>query len=69
MKCKHGSSAPNAINSLPESQGKPGRHKCAACCYDAGYRAGMANVASIIHDARVTHARKSTAARKAVGHG
>lgn len=28
------------MNSIPADQGGVGRHKCAACAYEAGYKAG-----------------------------
>jgi hypothetical protein len=31
----------SAFQSLPESQGGPGRHKCAACAYGKGYQDGF----------------------------
>lgn len=30
-----------AFETLPDSQGGPGRHKCAACAYDKGHRDGL----------------------------
>lgn len=33
--------SPRLLSSLPYSQAHPGRHKCAACAYEAGYRAGF----------------------------
>lgn len=41
--CKHNNVAPmKVINSLPESQGNPGRHQCTICAYSEGYTAGLA---------------------------
>ena len=30
----------DVMNSIPADQGGVGRHKCAACAYEAGYEAG-----------------------------
>jgi hypothetical protein len=39
--CKHNKSAPkDLLESLPESQGKTGRHKCVVCAYQAGIEEG-----------------------------
>ena len=38
-KKKH-SSLEEKMSSLPTDQGGVGRHKCAACAYEAGYQAG-----------------------------
>jgi hypothetical protein len=39
--CKHGKSAPkDLLESLPENQGKTGRHKCVVCAYQAGIKEG-----------------------------
>ena len=41
MACKKNHSGMEAImTSLPTDQGGVGRHKCAACAYEAGYQAG-----------------------------
>ncbi len=41
MACKKNhSNLETIMASLPTDQGGVGRHKCAACAYDAGYRAG-----------------------------
>lgn len=41
MACKiNHSNLETIMLSLPTDQGGVGRHKCAACAYEAGYRAG-----------------------------
>ena len=41
MACnKDHSSLAGIMNILPTDQGGVGRHKCAACAYNAGYKAG-----------------------------
>lgn len=41
MSCKKNHSNLEVImSSLPTDQGGVGRHKCAACAYEAGYQAG-----------------------------
>lgn len=41
MSCqKDHSKIQHLMRELPEDQGGVGRHKCAACAYDAGYIAG-----------------------------
>ena len=43
MACKKDHSAiQNIMSTLPVDQGGKGRHKCAACAYEQGYRDGMA---------------------------
>jgi len=40
-RCKHGKTVSDElIESLPENQGGPGRHKCVVCAYKAGINAG-----------------------------
>lgn len=40
-RCRHDKKAPqDLILDLPENQGGAGRHKCAVCAYDAGFKAG-----------------------------
>jgi hypothetical protein len=40
--CKHGSGAPkDVLESLPDYQGKTGRHKCVVCAYQAGIEEGF----------------------------
>lgn len=40
--CKHDKQAPkDVLRALPESQAGEGRHKCAVCAYDAGYKDGL----------------------------
>lgn len=31
----------DGFNSLPHDQGGYGRHKCAGCAYEAGYKSGL----------------------------
>lgn len=41
MACKiNHSKLESIMSSLPTDQGGVGRHKCAACAYEAGYQAG-----------------------------
>lgn len=41
MACKKNhSNLESIMSSLPTDQGGVGRHRCAACAYEAGYRAG-----------------------------
>lgn len=41
MACKKNhSELSNIMNNLPYDQGGVGRHKCAACAYEKGYKAG-----------------------------
>ena len=43
MACnKNHSDLETIMSSLPTDQGGVGRHKCAACAYEEGYRAGYA---------------------------
>lgn len=45
MACKkEHSDIQNLLATLPNSQGGPGRHKCAACAFDEGYADGMKGV-------------------------
>ena len=42
--CYHGKSAPIGLfNELHHSQAGSGRHKCAICAYDQGYRRGLSH--------------------------
>lgn len=42
MACsKNHSGVQTIMNSLPTDQGGKGRHKCAACAYELGYKAGI----------------------------
>jgi len=40
--CKNGNGAPkDVLESLPDYQGKTGRHKCVVCAYQAGIEEGL----------------------------
>ena len=47
--CKHtGRRAPkDMIESLPESQAGPGRHKCAICAYHEGFQTGRSSAGQL----------------------
>lgn len=42
MICKHAHRHDPRFEALPDDQGGDGRHKCAACAYERGYRDGLA---------------------------
>jgi rubredoxin len=45
--CQQGVHAPSsALSDLPESQAGAGRHQCAICAYDFGFRRGRAEAAA-----------------------
>jgi hypothetical protein len=42
QRCSHGRVAPTeTLENLHDSQAGTGRHKCAVCAYDSGYRWGL----------------------------
>ena len=49
------------MNSLPTDQGGIGRHKCAACAYEAGYKAGYALDGSLSIDSVLSGLEESQA--------
>ncbi len=40
MACNNGHRYDERFNSLPDDQGREGRHKCAGCAYEQGLQAG-----------------------------
>ncbi len=52
MICDHDHAYNRDLNSLPENQGKPGRHLCAGCAFEEGFwqgRDGLAKSFDIIN--------------------
>lgn len=62
MACNRDHSSLAAImNDLPTDQGGVGRHKCAACAYEAGYNAGYELNGSLCIDGVLTRLDESQA--------
>ena len=62
MACNKDHSRLTAImNSIPTDQGGVGRHKCAACAYEAGYNAGYELNGSLCIDRVLTGLDESQA--------
>ena len=64
MICKENHESIQAIMAeLPTDQGGWGRHKCAACAYERGYRDGMEHV-EVIHLADIMNSLPESQAGK-----
>ena len=57
----------HVLDALPENQGHPVRHRCAACAYEAGMNEAAADIAKLVEQVK-TLTEENAALRSELAH-